>query len=217
MYVVTHNDQVILGPIPWSARMFSSVIEDDLEIKVTIFPSQKNSVPLDLGNGIKIRMAVEDRPSLNPKIQMHTGPFWTFTDTTGTHSYVPVDKPIELVKQELKQVAAAERWKKEHSGVKVTVQGTDVTVDTARGARDIFVQKYLLMADGETTTWKFPEGWLTLTKSELGQCVAAGVQHVQTQFNWESGIVDQINAAQTLQELDALVIVEEPVRPGLGV
>lgn len=218
MYVVTHNDQVLLGPIAWSARMFNSVIEDDTEIKVNILQSQRDQVPLDLGNGIKIRHAVEDRPSLDPKLQMYTGPFWSFTDTTGTATYIPVDKPISLVKSELKQLAAYERWKKEQSGVKTTIQGTEVTVDTVRGSRDIFVQKFLLMSDGETTTWKFPQGWFTLTKSDLGQCVAAGATHVQSQFNWEANIVSQIDAAQTLQELDAIVIVEptQNTLPGGG-
>lgn len=209
MYVVTHNDQVLLGPIIWNARMFNSVIEDDTEIITNILPSDQLRVPLDLGNGLMIREHREERPSLNSKTQYHNGPFWTFTQTIGTASYVVVDKPIDLVRQELKAVAASARWNKEEAGTKVTIQGTEVTVDTKRGSRDIFVQQYLLLPEGSTTNWKFPEGWLTLTKSDLGACVAAGAAHVQSAFDWEAGIVAQIDAAQTLTELDAIEIVAQ--------
>lgn len=209
MYVVTHNDQVLLGPIIWNARMFNSVIEDDTEIITNILPSDQLRVPLDLGDGLMIREHREERPALNPKTQYHNGPFWTFTPTIGTASYVVVDKPIDLVRQELKAVAATARWNKEEAGTKATIQGTEVTVDTKRGSRDIFVQQYLLLPEGGTTNWKFPEGWLTLTNADLGACVAAGVAHVQAAFDWEAGIVAQIDAAQTLSELDAIEIVAQ--------
>lgn len=208
MYVVTHDDQVLLGPINWNSRMFNAVIEEDTEIVVNLLPSDSNRVPLDLGNGIKIREAKETREAINPKIEMYNGPFWTFDETYGTASYVKVPKPLALIKSELKELLAAERYRKEQLGTKATIQNTEVTVDTARGGRDIFVQQYLLLPVDATTNWKFPEGWLTLSKSDLGACVAAGVGYVQAQFNWEADLVAQIEAATTAAELDALVIVE---------
>ena len=57
------------------------------------------------------------------------------------------------------------------------------------------------MSDTETSNWKFPEGWLTLTKSELGQCVSAGATHIQSCFDWEKNYTDRIEAATTKEEL----------------
>ena len=216
MYVLTHNDRVLLGPINFNSRMFNSEIEDELEIVTNIRPSDVNNVPLDLGDGLKIRFATETRDIINSKIQVHTGPFWEFTETTGNAHYVAADKSIDIVKQELKEVLAAERYRREISGAKTTIQGLEVTVETARGIRDVFVQQFLLLPEDGTTTWKFQEGWLTLTKSELGQCVQAGVSKVQSAFDWEASVVILIDSATTLTGLDAIEIVPTPVS-NLGV
>lgn len=215
MYVLTHNDQVLLGPILWNSRMFNSTIEDDTEIITNILPSDVNNVPLDLGNGLKIRACTDVYPTLNPKIQFYNGPFWTFTATTGLASYTVVDKPISLVQQELKAQVATQRWVKEQSGTTAVVHNKTVTVDTARGSRDVFVQQFLLLAADATVQWKFPEGWMTVTKADLGICVDAGVAHVRGAFAWEAEIVASVDAALTLAELDAIVIL--PVVTGPGV
>ncbi len=214
MYVLTHNDQVLLGPIGWNSRMFNSVIEEDTEIVTNILPSDFKNVPLDLESGLKIRETKETRDVINPKIEMHNGPFWTFDAAFGTANFIKVDKPLDLIKSELKALLASERYRREQLGTKVTIQNIEVTIDTARGSRDVFVQQYLLMPVDGTTTWKFPEGWLTLTKADLGACVSAGVTHVQAQFGWEAAIVVQIESAIDAATLDALEIVEPTAVPG---
>ena len=98
-------------------------------------------------------------------------------------------------------MVAVKRYVKEVAGTKATVQNTEVTVDTSREGRNVFVQKYSLMKTGDTVNWKFPEGWLTLTKIELGTIVTAGQTHIQSFFDWEKDYSDQIDAAQTKQDL----------------
>jgi hypothetical protein len=97
----------------------------------------------------------------------------------------------------------------------VTIQGQEVVVDTSRDGRNIFVQKYQMMTDTDVVQWKFPTTWLTLSKADLGLAVTAGAAYVEAQFVWEQSIVNQIEAAVTVDELKAIVIVE-PVAP-LGV
>lgn len=206
MYVLTHNDFVILGPIAWNSRMFSSAIEEETGIEVSVLQSEREQVPVNKGNGIKIRNAVESRPQINTKIQHYSGPYWSFTDSTGTASYVPTDKNIDLVKSELGAKLASVRYDKEIAGVKVTVQDLQITVDTARGSRDVFVQQFLLMGDTDTVTWKFPEGWLNLSKTELGICVSAGVEHVKAAFVWEATKLAEVNACNTLTELNLVAM-----------
>ena len=210
MYVLTHNNKVLLGPINWNSRMFNSIIEEDLEITTNILPSNVSNVPLDLGNNIKIREVKEVHEPINTKIQNYSSPVWTFTNEFGIATYVAINKSIDFIKQELKNELAHARWVKEESGTKVTIQGKEVTVDTARGFRDIFVQQYLLLPENGTTQWKFPEGWLVLSKAELGLCVNAGVAHVQSAFGWEAGMIAVIDGSTTSAELDAIIFVEKP-------
>jgi hypothetical protein len=208
MYVLTHNNQVLLGPINWNSRMFNSVILDDTEIVTNVQPSDVQNVPLDLGDGLMIRKATETRDALNPKIQMHNGPFWTFTDTEGIANYVAVDKPIDLAKQELLTKLAYVRWLYEELGTTLTLQGQTVTVDTVRSTRSVFVEQYLLLPPDASSPWKFPEGWFTVTKAELGTCVQAGVDHVKSAFIWEGVQVARINAATQLSELLTIEVAE---------
>jgi len=216
MYVLTLNDQVLLGPMDWNARMFNSEIRDALEDAglsfdgfTDLLPSDKTKVPLSLlGGVIRIREYTDVYPERNPKIHDYNGPYWSFTDSVATASFTVNDKSLDMVRGELKQAVAAARYAREITGVKVTIQGTEVSVDTARGSRDIFVQQLLLLPDDGTVAWKFPEAWLTLTKADLGACVASGVAHVQAAFNWEQGKVALIEACSTLAELDALTLAE---------
>ena len=85
-------------------------------------------------------------------------------------------------------------------------------VPRAGGQRDVQVRPQpppraglVSMADGETVKWKFPEGWVELTKTELGGIVAAGAAHIQTQFDWEKNIGDQIDAAPDVDTLKTIL------------
>ena len=214
MYVITHHhdyDEVLLGPIEWNPRFISSVLQSDLDLlsRPNILASDERKVPYEILPNVWARKVVEQKEEYNPKTQTLIGPYWTYTQNQeAIAEYRATNKPLDIVKSELKELVAAERYRKEISGVKITIQNTEVTVDTNRGDRDVFVQKYLLMGDNETVDWKFPEGWLTLTKAELGTIVAAGAAHVQNSFTWELNKVSEIDAYQTHAELDAVTITE---------
>ena len=213
MYVITHHhdyDEVLLGPIEWKPSFIASVLQQDLDLpnKPTVLASQEQNIPFNILPGVRVRPAKEVREEINPKIQRHDGPFWTYTDNDATATFTAVDKPLDQVRGELKQLTSAERYRKEVAGVKVAVQDAEVTVDTSRDGRNIFAQKYSLMGEQETVNWKFPEGWLTLSKADLGLIVAAGATHIQSAFDWEMEKNSAIDACTTLQELDAVVIAE---------
>lgn len=215
MYVITHHhdyDEVLLGPIDWNARFIGSVLRSDLDLDYTppVIDSDKNRVPYEILPNVWARIVEEQKEELNPKIQFHVGPYWSYTeDNRAIASYVATYKDLDGVKGELKQELAAERYRKEVAGVKVTIQDTEVTVDTNRGDRDIFVQKYLLMSDTDTVQWKFPEAWLTLTKADLGLIVATGASHVQSCFDWEAAKVAEIDACVDHSSLLNVIIKEE--------
>jgi len=219
MFVIVHNNFVILGPMRWNRFRFENTIQEECEVSVTL-PDRNDSLsPIIVSEEVKI-LPVQGTPNPehNPKIEFLHGPFWDFSNDIATSSYIVQPYAIDAVKNMLKAECANERYKKENSGTKVTIQDVEVTVDTSRGSRDIFVQKYLLMGENDIVQWKFPECWLTLTKAELGLVVSTGAQHIQAQFDWEAEKVAEIEASETLEQLAQIVIVDpmQPNLPNLG-
>jgi hypothetical protein len=169
--------------------------------------------PLTVNEHAFIVPAQEDRPTLNPLVEYYYGPTWDIHTDLAMAGYQVMDQPVASMQMNLKALAADERYKKEVAGTQHTVQGETVTLDTSREGRNIFVQTLSIMADTHTVNWKFPECWLTLTKSELADVVMAGAAHIQACFEWEKQISDQIDAAETKAQLLAIEIVSVSEQP----
>jgi len=220
MYALIHKERVLVGPMKWNRGLLDAALQKtDVSGHVPrIAPSPEN-LPLVFDEETKIMPAKYETPPMNEKIERTYGPFWTFDNDVAVGTYKIKDKEIDTVRSELKNVAASERYTKEIAGTTTTIQETEISLDTSREGRNVFVQKYMMMGDDETVNWKFPEGWLTINKVELGQIVQAGAAHIQAQFDWEVGINTQIDEATTLEELDAIVIIEpeeEEIDPALN-
>ena len=208
MFVVVHNGYVTLGPKNWNKLSFEEELRDECEVEYTLPTRNDARDPIIINANTSILPVVSiDTPNLNGKIQRLDGPYWNFSETQAEMYYTAGDLPLDYVKSNLKNEVAAKRYEKETAGIKMTIQSTEVTVDTARGSRDIFLDTYNVLGENDTINWKFPEIWLTLTKAELGSLVAAGVAHIQYCFNWEKTKADEIDACTTLAELDAITIV----------
>jgi hypothetical protein len=209
MHAVIHKDKVIIGPKEWNRGFFTFRFQQ-LKIAASTMPrTAPTEMPFIVDADTKIVPATVIYEEINPMTQYHRGPVWEISEDSATATYVATDTPIEQARGNFRNQAADERYKKEVAGTKITIQDLEVSLDTSRDGRNIFLQKYSLMSDTDTANWKFPEGWLTLTKAELGQIVQAGATHIQSAFDWEKGINDQIDAAETAEELLAIEIVEE--------
>jgi hypothetical protein len=214
MYVLIHKDRVLVGPRDWNRPMFVNAIQK-LNLEPGLLPRKNpTDLPITFDADTYITKARMEIPEHNAKTETYYGPFWDFADVNlALGSYRVKERPIDSIREILIREAAQVRYDKEVAGTTATIQDTEVSLDTSRDGRNIFIQKYTLMGDAETVNWKFPEGWLTLTKTELGTVVAAGSAHIQGAFDWEKSIVEQIQAAETAAELDAIqiqpVIVEE--------
>jgi hypothetical protein len=208
MYAVIYDNRVLVGPMNWNRGMFQGALERK-GIQYPLPRTAPNNLPLTIDEHAKIMQVEEIKPELNALVEYYYGPLWDITETKAIANYEVHDTPIESARYNLKRLAAQERYKKEILGTTVTIQDNLVTIDTNRGAKDVFVQKYLLISDSDTAVnWKFPETWLTLTKNDLGLCVAAVNQYIQQCFDWELNISVQIDQAQNKQELLAITIVE---------
>lgn len=209
MYVAVYKNEVISGPSSWNSVIFG-IRFGEVGIDVTVPRSpMPGDAPFVINPDAKILVCNIETPTFNDKIEYLEGPF--ITDVSGDIAighYILREKPIDAVKYVLKQEAAAERYKKEVAGTSTTIGGKEFQIDTSRGVRDMFVQKYLLMDPSDTTSWKFPHGFENISKGQLAQVVQAGAQHIQAAFDWEKAKANEIDACATLQELDQVVIRE---------
>ena len=213
-YVLIQNGYVINGPRNWNYRSFESTLEEDCEITFKLPMSYDSATPIEIAEGIRILPAVLEPHGFNPKIEYLHGPFWTFVNDLAVGTYQTVSHSVEAVQNNLKARIADNRYNREVAGVKVTVQDQEVTGDTSRARRNTYAMTYLLMGDTDTVEWKFPECWLTLSKSDLGVVVTAGADHIQTSFAWELSKRTEIDACTTLEALDA-VDLGDPVQQPL--
>lgn len=214
MYALVHKERVLVGPMPWNRGLFEGALT---KIKVSghvpRLAPDADKLPIVYDADTKIMPARYETPEHNTRIERTYGPFWTFDNDVAVGTFAIKDKEIEFVKADLKNEAAAERYRREVAGTTMELKGATVTLDTSRDGRNIFLQKYILMGDTDTVNWKFPEGWFNLTKAELGSVVAAGASHIQAQFDWEEAKGVEIDGCETLAELDAIVIVEPTPEP----
>jgi hypothetical protein len=207
MNIVTENRNVLLRLDNWRPRFIQSEI-DDLEVDYIVPPVDSGYVRInDTIEIIPINNTII--PEYDKKYKELAGPYYMFDEAdnivTAKELYIDIYLPIDTIKQRLKDQITSNRYDKENYGCKTVIQNTEVFIDTSRGNRDIFIQKYILMSDDEIVLWKFPEAWLNLTKPELGQIVYVGGMYIQSSFVEESTKCDQVDACTTIEELEAII------------
>lgn len=213
LYAIKHKNRIVSGPLAWAQKYFATVLKIRHRIDATIPGKAPENMPFVIDEDTSIHEVIKNEPEIDTMTQAYHGPFWDMTEDVIVANYEVHDLEISSARNNFRAIAAFERYKKETSNVKVEIQGMEVTADTSRDGRNIFLQKYTLMNENDIVNWKFPEAWLSLTKQELGFLVQAGAAHIQATFDWEKNINDQIDAAQTAEELHAIEIVEKQPKP----
>lgn len=205
-YAIVHKGRVIVGPLAWAQKYYTDVLKIRHRITANIPGKAPDELPYVIDENTKIHAVEENKPEVDVMTQYHYGPLWDLSGDVVVANYEIREQTIEDARNNFRAYAAHERYKKEVSGTKVTIQDTEVTVDTTREGRAAFVQKYSLIGDEDVVNWKFPESWLTLTKDDLAAVTLAADLHVQQAFDWEKTINDEIDAAETAEELHAIEI-----------
>jgi len=206
MYVLVKNNFVFAGPNIWHPKLFTTYIEDDFELTMTL-PTIAPTSGTNLGNDIFCYDLINiNIPVYNEKIQKLDGPFYTFENNIATQTFNVVDKGIDHVKSDLLSQIATTRWEKEIAGVDFTVQGQVVKLSTARNSRDLYQQSLQLLQSTDTIMWKFDTIWILLTYTELESIVVFIKNYVQSCFAWEKQVADQITACSTLVSLNEVVL-----------
>jgi hypothetical protein len=209
----THDgmDFVHLGPMNWRPRFFQSCLRDDLEIEFNVPLSNDTNEAIIINEIARIIPVIDIglTSEYNPKIQRLVGPKYNFFETYAELYHDVEDKPIEVVREELKPIVAANRYRYEILGITVNIQDKDISILTTREDRGLYLQAYQLGKDG--INWKFGNEFLTLSNDDLGIIVQDIANHVQNAFDWEANKIQEIDNTTTLSELNELKLVSDNI------
>lgn len=204
MFLLLENEFVILGPMEWRPNFFASSILDEYELEVSLPKTNNERLPIQINETFRI-LPVSDigiEGNYNPRTQFLSGPFYHFFSDRAEMYHVPMDKPLDYFKGELKAEVADSRWRYENKGFMLSIQDQDVYIYTTKEDRTTYLQAYQLGVNN--VNWKFREGFLNLSSEDLGRIVVAGASYIQDVFNWEASKVESIDGCQTLEELELI-------------
>lgn len=208
-YILVENREIVhLGPISWRPRFIQSEL-DDLEVDFIINPTETGYVKIN-DNFEIIPITIDSTPPYDLQYQHLSGPFWNYSDQEVEMYYTVHDLDLESVKNIFKQQVPPIRYRQEIAGTKININGMDLSLDTSREQRNIYIQQYMSMGDNDTVNWKFPEAWMTLSKQQMFDVVTAVNNWIQTQFQWEIWALSQIDACQTVEEVKDLIQNKDP-------
>jgi len=209
-YMLVKNRQyVFLGPIGWKQRFIQAEI-DDLVDQGEL--SARYEIPLvevpyiDLGDGFEIMLLKDSTiPAHNALFSELVGPFYIFSDDGASESYTIQDLSLDRARENVKARVALKRYQLEASVIEVSIAGgVLVSISTAREDRPQYTNLLATISD-TTIDWKFGSaGFVSINATDVATIVEAINAYVQTQFNWEKGLSDQIDAASTIVALQAI-------------
>jgi hypothetical protein len=202
MYALIHKDVILSGPRSWDTAFFTFLLQNqNINVDRPIPRQPIDNSPYIINQDAKIILVEINQTGLNPLVEYYQGPTWELLEDKAIANYEVIDIPVEFAKNNFKDLIAGKRYEKEIKGTKVTIQETEVSLDTSRDGRNIFFQKYSIMDLNDTVNWKFPEGWLMLSKTELGSCINAGAEYIQSCFDWEKEYNYRIETSTSKEDL----------------
>jgi hypothetical protein len=204
MFIITYNDNVILGPMKWNARRFTEVIEEDCEITITLPLTNEPERYYEVNQDIKIWPVQSTvNPDYNIKTEFLNGPFYEYVDGVAYSSMVVSQLPLIAAQNFAKRDVSISRWKKQNSGVQVTLNGIEYTFVTDLQTKSTFHQ--YITSNLESINWKIDQDtWIVLSKSDIQTVFNSIVNHIQSAFDWELEKYSEIieTTHETLSEIN---------------
>ena len=207
LQTIVQNNQIKLGPRDYYWSAFKNYLTANNISSDNLPLNYDGSEPIILDKDTKILAVTEvTQPSYHEYTEQLAGPNWTINETNITGTYTVADTELLSAKNAMKATLAQNRYNEENTIINLTVQSTPVQVSTNRGFdRDIWFQMQNLLPIGSTQVYKFSNDlWLTLTKGDIDDVVAAIVSHVQGSFDWEANISTEIDNATNKAQLEAI-------------
>ena len=208
-----HNNSLELGPMGFNVKYINADLEE-LEVEERISPQSYKDLPIHFSDGLTHLLPLERVvPEHNPKYQ-NVGNFtWEIIEEDNTPVKVRItyeigDKTLEEVKALRRQEVSPYRKEKENTIISVNINGNSVQVSTSREERLMLASK--LSAAPGPHNYKFANAWLEITTEELQYILNQIDVKVQEAFDWELAKLQEIDACETIDDVYAVVIREEP-------
>lgn len=206
-YVIVENKQtILLGPMDWRVRMFQSEL-DDLEIDFQLSPSEPTQYQ-KITDEVEIYPVVAiNVPNFDPIYEHLAGPFWSFDNNEAVGTYTVHTTDLLLIQNNLKNILASERYRRQNLGTTVDIGGQTISVGTDIDSLNKYVS-LLNTVGSETINYKSNVGFISLGQSDLQSIVDTINSYIQTQFNWELETSQMIDNSGSVEELKAITITE---------
>lgn len=218
MYIITdHRSEtpfVITGPSEWRSKYFSFILSEELDENIVITEQDKERVPFFIRDGIAIRECEVVYEEINTAFQVYEGPSISFVENgssigSAIATYTAVFKDLELLKKEIRDIAAQDRWKNENLLIKIDLGEEQYYVSCSRESRDALTQKYITMDENSTVQWKFKHRWAAVTKADILDILKKIDEHVQNEFNKEIDLVSLLDAASNVDDIKNIALQRE--------
>jgi hypothetical protein len=217
-YLLVQNQSIVhLGPVTWKQRFIQSEINDlidsgELNVDYTVTPVEQGYI--NIGDGFEFFPVSLEIPAYDSVYQHLAGPVWSYTANVATGTYTVIDRPINDIKSSLLTLAASERYRKECLGTTANVTSSNVTISLATDPANRGQYVVLLNSmTSNTINFKTSSGFIELSNTDIQIMVTAVNNYVQSQFNWEQEIHNQVNDSQDTSTLKSIQILPVPVAP----
>lgn len=202
MYGLVHNNRIQVGPRTWSYNFFNDyLVENNLDNSELSRNDPAGPIITSEWKILPVTSLLQ--PTYDNKFEQLAGPYWSINESDITGYYDIADLSVDSSKSILKSIVTDNRYKVETGKLIFTFSdGQEVQLFTSREDRSTYLDAYLIMADNAKITFKFVNSvFRAVTKTELGQIVATGSNHIKTCFEWEAQKHAEIDACVNLNEL----------------
>ena len=126
---------------------------------------------------------------------------------TNNHTFkrlMPPEPTLDELKAQKKAEIASARYEREIAGVEVN----GITIDTGRDSQALITGAAVaaVLDDDYSLNWKTEAGFVHLTAPEIIAVAQAVRAHVQACFDREAELCALVDAAETKEELDEIII-----------
>lgn len=207
LYTLLKDDRIVTGPRDWNPKYFEYFLsqECDVETSLSEYPIVES---LAFNDSVKLVPTHQlELPTIDLLYETIAGPNFKYDEEGRFISYyVAQEYSIDIVKKNLLQAISDVRWKKETSPITREIGGSLLTIYTDRESRNSYTQALLSATDEYSATWKFPQGFVTLNKSDLQNILNNVTTYVQECFDWEATKANEINSKNDVEELKQIIL-----------
>ncbi len=215
LYALVHDNQLILGPIKYNYMLINYELEQ-LEINSRLTSNSYNQVPIQFDEKTFLVYATQVYPDYDGRYKKITSPRWSIQKENELPSkvlfeYFTEDRTLDEVKSELKSLVPDERWSRENTILKISIQNTEVEVSTSRDNRLSLMAK--LLSSSGPYNFKFGENiWVEINSTDLETIIKAIDAKVQEAFDWELAKLQEIDSCETIEDVWNVEIYRPPLQ-----